>query len=182
MQDTNSPGIVTPKTAHFDTPLHLKSGAVLENYELVYETYGELNAAKSNAVLVCHALSGNHHLAGVYEDNPKSVGWWNNMIGAGKSIDTQKFFVIGVNNLGGCHGSTGPASINAKTGKSYGADFPLVTVEDWVQAQARLADYLGIDQFAAVEAEVLAVCRRCNGRWIFRKGSGMPWLLPLPQS
>ena len=92
MQDTNSLGIVTPQTAYFDTPLHLKSGAVLENYELVYETYGELNAAKSNAVLVCHALSGNHHLAGVYEDNPKSVGWWNNMIGAGKSIDTREVF------------------------------------------------------------------------------------------
>jgi homoserine O-acetyltransferase/O-succinyltransferase len=150
MQDPNSIGVVTPQIAHFNAPLHLKSGAVLDNYQLVYETYGELNAAKSNAVLICHALSGNHHLAGVYEDSPKSVGWWNNMIGAGKSIDTEKFFVIGVNNLGGCHGSTGPASINVKTGKCYGPDFPVVTVEDWVQAQARLADFLGIEQFAAV--------------------------------
>ncbi len=150
MQDPTSVGIVTPQSARFDTPLHLKSGAVLDSYELVYETYGELNAAKSNAVLVCHALSGNHHVAGSYADQPKSLGWWDNMIGPGKPIDTHKFFVIGVNNLGGCHGSTGPASINAKTGKPYGADFPVVTVEDWVETQVRLADYLGIDRFAAI--------------------------------
>jgi len=150
MQDPTSVGIVTPQSVRFDTPLHLKSGAVLDSYELVYETYGELNAAKSNAVLVCHALSGNHHVAGVYVDQPKSLGWWDNMIGPGKPIDTHKFFVIGVNNLGGCHGSTGPASINAKTGKPYGADFPVVTVEDWVETQVRLADHLGIDCFSAV--------------------------------
>lgn len=150
MQDSNSTDIVVSQSARFNTPLCLKSGAVLENYELVYETYGELNATKSNAVLVCHALSGNHHLTGFYADSPKSVGWWNNMIGFDKSIDTRKFFVVGVNNLGGCHGSTGPASINPKTGKCYGADFPVVTVEDWVQTQARLADHLGINQFAAV--------------------------------
>jgi len=123
---------------------------VIDSYELVYETYGELNAARSNAVLVCHALSGNHHVAGYSDDNPKSVGWWNNMIGPGKSIDTKKFFVIGVNNLGGCHGSSGPASTNPRTGKCYGAGFPVVTVEDWVKTQVRLADHLGIDQFAAV--------------------------------
>lgn len=151
MQDPTSVGIVTPQSVRFDTPLHLKSGAVLDDgYELVYETYGELNAARSNAVLVCHALSGNHHVAGSYADQPKSLGWWDNMIGPGKPIDTRKFFVIGVNNLGGCHGSTGPASINAKTGKPYGADFPVVTVEDWVETQVRLADQLGIDRFAAV--------------------------------
>ena len=150
MQDPTSVGIVTPQSVRFDTPLHLKSGAVLDGYELVYETYGELNAARSNAVLVCHALSGNHHVAGSYADQPKSLGWWDNMIGPGKPIDTHKFFVIGVNNLGGCHGSTGPASINAKTGKPYGADFPVVTVEDWVETQVRLADQLGIDRFAAV--------------------------------
>lgn len=150
MQDPTSVGIVTPQSVRFDTPLHLRSGAVLDSYELVYETYGELNAAKSNAVLVCHALSGNHHVAGVYADQPKSLGWWDNMIGPGKPIDTHKFFVIGVNNLGGCHGSTGPASINAKTGKPYGADFPVVTVEDWVETQVRLADHLGIDCFAAI--------------------------------
>lgn len=114
MHDSESIGIVTPQRFYFDTPLSLESGAILDSYEQVYETYGELNATKSNAVLICHALSGNHHVAGVYADNPKNVGWWNNMIGPGKPIDTRKFFVIGVNNIGGCHGSTGPASINKK--------------------------------------------------------------------
>jgi homoserine O-acetyltransferase len=123
---------------------------VLPHYELVYETYGTLNADKSNAILVCHALSGNHHVAGHYADAPKQVGWWDNMIGPGKPVDTDKFFVIGVNNLGGCHGSTGPSSTNPATGKPYGAAFPVVTVEDWVESQARLADQLGIRQFAAV--------------------------------
>ena len=150
MRDITSVGIVAPKSVHFDTPLYLKSGAVLDSYELVYETYGELNAAKSNSVLICHALSSNHHVAGSYADDPKNIGWWNNMIGPGKPIDTRKFFVIGVNNLGGCHGSTGPASINLKTGKLYGADFPMVTVKDWVGTQAQLADHLGIKQFAAI--------------------------------
>ena len=150
MRDITSVGIVAPKSVHFDTPLYLKSGAVLDSYELVYETYGELNAAKSNSVLICHALSSNHHVAGSYADDPKNIGWWNNMIGPGKPIDTRKFFVIGVNNLGGCHGSTGPASINLKTGKLYGADFPMVTVKDWVATQAQLADHLGIKQFAAI--------------------------------
>lgn len=150
MQDLTSVGIVTPKSVHFDTPLHLKSSAVLDSYELVYETYGELNATKSNSILICHALSSNHHVAGSYADNPKSIGWWNNMIGPGKPIDTHKFFVVGVNNLGGCHGSTGPTSINAKTGRPYGADFPVVTVQDWVETQVRLADHLGIKQFAAI--------------------------------
>ena len=112
MRDLTSVGIVASKSVHFDAPLHLKSGAVLDSYELVYETYGELNAAKSNSILICHALSSNHHVAGFYADNPKDIGWWNNMIGPGKPIDTRKFFVVGVNNLGGCHGSTGPASIN----------------------------------------------------------------------
>ena len=150
MQDLTSVGIVTPKSVHFDTPLNLKSSAVLDSYELVYETYGELNATKSNSILICHALSSNHHVAGSYADNPKSIGWWNNMIGPGKPIDTHKFFVVGVNNLGGCHGSTGPTSINAKTGRPYGADFPVVTVQDWVETQVRLADHLGIKQFAAI--------------------------------
>ncbi len=150
MRDITSVGIVAPKSVHFDTPLYLKSGAVLDSYELVYETYGELNAAKSNSVLICHALSSNHHVAGSYADDPKNIGWWNNMIGPGKPIDTRKFFVIGVNNLGGCHGSTGPASVNLKTGKLYGADFPMVTVKDWVGTQAQLADHLGIKQFAAI--------------------------------
>ena len=135
---------------HFDTPLACRSGAVLDAYDLMYETYGTLNAAKSNAVLVCHALNASHHVAGYYADDPKDVGWWDNMIGPGKPLDTDKFFVIGVNNLGGCFGSTGPASIDPKTGKPYGSSFPVVTVEDWVDAQARLADGLGIARFAAV--------------------------------
>lgn len=143
-------GIVTPKRVHFDTPLSLRSGAILDSYDLVYETYGELNTARSNAVLVCHALSGSHHVAGVYADNPKSTGWWNNMIGPGKAVDTRKFFVIGINNLGGCHGSTGPISTNEKTGKRFGPDFPMVTTSDWAKTYVRFADHFGIDHFAAV--------------------------------
>ncbi|HQR60091.1 MAG TPA: homoserine O-acetyltransferase [Methylophilaceae bacterium] len=150
MTDISSVGIVTPQTAHFSEPLALKSGAVLPAYDLVYETYGALNADKSNAVLVCHALSGTHHVAGKYSEDDKHPGWWDNMIGPGKPLDTNRFFVIGVNNLGGCHGSTGPASINPATGKRWGSAFPVVTVEDWVQAQARLADHLGVKSFAAV--------------------------------
>jgi len=147
---TNSVGEVAPQRAHFDTPLALAGGAVLPAFDLVYETYGELNAARSNAVLVCHALSGNHHVAGWHADNPKNLGWWDNLVGPGKPLDTRKFFVVGVNNLGGCFGSTGPVSDNPATGKPWGADFPVVTVEDWVAAQARLADRLGIESWAAV--------------------------------
>lgn len=146
----NSIGIVSAQRATFDTPLVFRSGAVLPRYELVYETYGKLNADKSNAILVCHALSGHHHVAGYYADDPKNVGWWDTMIGPGKPIDTGKFFVIGLNNLGGCHGSTGPSTINPETGRAYGASFPVITVEDWVESHARLADLLGIRQFAAV--------------------------------
>jgi homoserine O-acetyltransferase/O-succinyltransferase len=148
--DADSVGIVTPKTAHFNEPLTLKSGAVLPEFDLIYETYGELNADKSNAVLICHALSGTHHVAGKHAIDDKYPGWWDNLIGPSKPLDTNKFFVIGVNNLGGCHGSSGPSSINPKTGKPFGASFPIVTVEDWVNSQARLADYLGIEQFAAI--------------------------------
>ena len=150
MNASNSIGIVSAKRAAFDTPLVFRSGAVLPRYELVYETYGELNADRSNAILVCHALSGHHHVAGHYADDPANVGWWDNIIGPGKPVDTNKFFVIGLNNLGGCHGSTGPSSIDPKTGQPYGANFPVITVEDWVTSQARLADLLGIRQFAAV--------------------------------
>ncbi len=134
----------------FDVPLAFRSGSVLPAYELVYETYGNLNADRSNAVLVCHALNASHHVAGWYEDKPTNIGWWDNMIGPGKPLDTERFFVIGINNLGGCFGSTGPASINPATGKPWGSKFPVVTVEDWVDAQARLADRLGIQRFAAV--------------------------------
>ena len=147
--DPRSVGAAVPQRAGFLEPLILKAGKTLAAYELVYETYGVLNAEKSNAVLVCHALSGSHHVAGFYADDPNKVGWWDNMIGPGKPIDTDRFFVIGVNNIGGCHGSTGPGSIDRATGQPYGASFPLVTVEDWVVSQARLMDRLGIDRLAA---------------------------------
>lgn len=150
MSETSSVGIVAAQTAHFSEPLQLKSGEVLAAFDLTYETYGTLNADKSNAVLVCHALSGNHHVAGKYTEADKYPGWWDSLIGPGRPLDTNKFFVIGLNNLGGCHGSSGPSSINPLTGKPWGADFPIVTVEDWVKSQARLADYLGIEQLAAV--------------------------------
>jgi len=149
-QQTGSVGIVAPQKAAFDTPLRLRSGATLPAFELAYETYGTLNASRSNAVLVCHALNASHHVAGVYADQSDEVGWWDNLVGPGKPLDTDRFFVIGVNNLGGCHGSTGPMSINPATGRPWGGDFPVVTVEDWVDAQARLADRLGIECFAAV--------------------------------
>ncbi len=135
---------------HFAEPLKLASGAVLSEYSLAFETYGTLNAEKSNAVLICHALNASHHVAGVYEDQAKSEGWWDNMVGPGKPVDTDHFFVIGVNNLGSCFGSTGPLSTNPATGKPYGADFPMVTVEDWVDSHVRLLDQLGIRQLAAV--------------------------------
>ena len=150
MLEKNSVGIVAAQTAHFEQALTLKSGAVLPQFDLVYETYGKLNADQSNAVLICHALSGTHHVAGKYSADDKYPGWWDNLIGPGKPLDTNKFFVIGVNNLGGCHGSTGPSSINPANGQPWGAKFPVLTVEDWVASQAMLADYLGIKQLAAV--------------------------------
>ncbi len=150
MSEINSVGIIAPQTAHFNEALPLKSGGSLAQYDVVYETYGTLNADKSNAVLICHALSGNHHVAGIYSEHDKYPGWWDNFIGPGKALDTNKFFVIGLNNLGGCHGSSGPSSINPETGKPWGSAFPIVTVEDWVNSQARLLDRLGIQQLAAV--------------------------------
>jgi homoserine O-acetyltransferase len=143
-------GHVTPQSMHFAEPLPLRSGATLADYSLVYETYGTLNADRSNAVLVCHALNASHHVAGTYPGQARSEGWWDNMIGPGKPLDTRRFFVIGVNNPGSCFGSTGPMHVNPATGRPYGAAFPVVTVEDWVQAQARLLDRLGIDRLAAV--------------------------------
>lgn len=145
-----SVGIVAAQTAHFKQPLSLKSGAILPEFDLVYETYGQLNADKSNAVLICHALSGTHHVAGKYSTDDKYPGWWDNLVGPNKPLDTNKFFVIGVNNLGGCHGSTGPASINPQTLQPWGSQFPVLTVEDWVNSQTLLADYLGIQKLAAV--------------------------------
>lgn len=143
-------GHVTPQRMRFSDPLPLRSGAQLRDYELVYETYGRLNADKSNAVLVCHALNASHHVAGTYEGQDKSEGWWDNLIGPGKPLDTDKFFVIGINNPGSCFGSTGPMHVNPATGRVYGADFPVVTVHDWVDAQARVLDALGITQLSAV--------------------------------
>lgn len=146
----NSVGVITPQIATFNEPLELRSGKTLPSYQLIYETYGELNAAKSNAILICHALSGDHHAAGFHSEDDKKPGWWDSCIGPNKAIDTNKFFVVCLNNLGGCNGSTGPTSINPETGKIYGRDFPVVRVRDWVESQARLADYLGIEKFAAV--------------------------------
>ena len=142
--------IASPQTQSFAEPLALQSGASLRDYQLTFETYGTLNADRSNAVLICHALNASHHVAGVYAGQDKSEGWWDNMIGPGKPVDTNRFFVIGVNNLGSCFGSTGPMHTNPESGEIYGPHFPVVTVEDWVDAQARLMDVLGIATLAAV--------------------------------
>lgn len=142
--------IAHAQSMHFEPALPLQSGASIRAYDLAYETYGQLNAARDNAVLICHALNASHHVAGEYAGQPRSTGWWDNMVGPGKPVDTNRFFVIGINNLGSCFGSTGPMDTNPDTGEVYGADFPVVTVEDWVNAQARLLDALGIEQLAAV--------------------------------
>jgi homoserine O-acetyltransferase len=146
----SSVGFVAPQLIAFNDPLPLSSGQVLPSYELAVETYGLLNAARTNAVLICHALNASHHVAGMACGNPKDVGWWDNMVGPGKAVDTDRFFVIGVNNIGSCFGSTGPASLRPDTGKPWGAAFPVLTIEDWVLAQVRLADHFGIEKFAAV--------------------------------
>ena len=146
----DSVGLVVPQTARFDEPLALACGRSLASYELVYETYGTLNASASNAVLICHALSGHHHAAGYHAATDRKPGWWDSCIGPGKPIDTNRFFVVSLNNLGGCNGSTGPSSVNPATGKPYGADFPVLTVEDWVHSQVRLGERLDIQQWAAV--------------------------------
>lgn len=145
-----STSIVTPKIHTFEHAFTLQNGHTLPRFELIVETYGELNPQKNNAILICHALSGTHHAAGRHAASDKYAGWWDNMIGSGKPIDTDKFFVVALNNIGGCAGSTGPTSINPETGKPYGAAFPIVTVRDWVRSQALLADQLGIEQWAAV--------------------------------
>ena len=146
----DSIGLVTPITLHIDTPLTLDCGRTLSSYDLIYETYGTLNADKSNAILICHALSSDHHAAGYHSMDDKKPGWWESSIGPGKAIDTNHFYVVSVNNLGGCKGSTGPTSINPDTNTAYGPDFPIVTVADWVQSQAVLADSLNIQQWAVV--------------------------------
>jgi homoserine O-acetyltransferase len=146
----DSIGLVTPQIAHFDTPLQLDCGRNLAAYDLVYETYGTLNNDQSNAILICHALSGDHHAAGYHSMEDKKPGWWESAIGPGKPIDTERFFIVSLNNLGGCKGSSGPNTPNPDSGKPWGPDFPIVTVRDWVKSQARLADALGIEQWAAV--------------------------------
>jgi homoserine O-acetyltransferase len=146
----DSVGLVRPHIQVFEEPLHLDCGQVLDKYELIYETYGELNAERSNAILICHALSGDHHAAGFHNQADKKPGWWDSCIGPGKPIDTQVFFVVCLNNLGGCNGSTGPNKVNPDTGDLYGPTFPVVTVQDWVKSQVRLADMFGIDVWAAV--------------------------------
>ena len=146
----DSVGLVIPETIPLSTPLTLSCGRTLNQYELVIETYGTLNPESSNAVLICHALSGDHHAAGYHSMDDRKPGWWDTSIGPGKAIDTNRFFVVSVNNLGGCGGSTGPTSVNPETGTLWGPDFPMVTVEDWVESQACLADHLGIEQWAAV--------------------------------
>ncbi len=150
MRPADSVGLVTPRSHHFDEPLPLDCGRELASYDLVYETYGTLNADRSNAVLICHALSGDHHAAGYHSETDRKPGWWEACVGPGKPIDTNRFYVVCSNNLGGCSGSTGPRSINPARGEPYGPDFPLVTVGDWVRSQARLADVLGIETWAAV--------------------------------
>ena len=150
MNKNGSLGIVTPRKIAYEAHFVLVNGQTLPRFDLMIETYGELNAEKSNAVLICHALSGNHHVAGYHTAEDKYPGWWDSMVGPGKPIDTERFFVVGLNNLGGCHGTTGPLSENPATGQDYGADFPVVTVKDWVKSQAMLADALGIAQWAAV--------------------------------
>ena len=146
----NSVGIVTPKTVEIKQKLDLDCGKTLENFSLIYETYGKLNKDKSNAILICHALSGDHHAAGFHEVDDKKPGWWDSCIGPGKPFDTNRFFIVSLNNLGGCMGSTGPNSINTKTGTEYGPDFPIVTVNDWVKSQKLLADFLKIERWACV--------------------------------
>ena len=146
----DSVGLVSPRTQHFDLPLTLDCGIVLDGYDICYETYGALNAACDNAVLICHALSGDHHAAGFHSIEDRKPGWWDSCIGPGKPLDTNRFFVVCPNNLGGCGGSTGPQAINPASGKRYGPDFPIITVRDWIESQARLASGLGIDRWAAV--------------------------------
>lgn len=149
-QNIQSVGLVTPKTSFIREPLLLDSGESLESYKICYETYGTLNSTGTNAILICHALSGDHHAAGYHHTNDRKLGWWDNCIGPNRPVDTNKFFVVCPNNLGGCGGSTGPLSKNPSNGKNYGPDFPIVTVRDWVESQAKLADELGIESWAAV--------------------------------
>ena len=146
----DSVGIVVPRRVCIERPLTLDCGRTLARHELMVETYGELNTARSNAVLICHALSGDHHAAGYHGAADRKPGWWDSAIGPGKPINTRRFHVVCLNNLGGCRGSTGPNTPDPATGAPYGPDFPIITVRDWVRSQALLADALGIRRWAAV--------------------------------
>ena len=148
--EDNSVGIVKPNFVNIEQSLNLDCGKTLDNFSLIYETYGNLNQEKNNAILICHALSGDHHAAGYHSVDDKKPGWWDSCIGPGKPFDTNKFFVVSLNNIGGCMGSTGPNTVDKNTGNEYGPDFPIVTVNDWVKSQKLLADYLGIDAWACV--------------------------------
>jgi len=164
----DSVGLVSPQTIHIDSPLTLDCGRVLPSYDLTYESYGKLNENASNAILICHALSGDHHAAGYHSADDKKPGWWDSAIGPGKAIDSNHFYIVCINNLGSCKGSTGPTSINPETGKTYGPDFPIVTVEDWVRSQMVLADKLNIQQWAAVVGGSLGAMQ------------AMQWAISLP--
>ena len=170
----DSVGLVSPTLHKFDEELVLRSGKVLKRFELMVETYGELNADRSNAILVCHALSGDHHAAGYHSADDQKPGWWETCIGPGKPIDTNRFFVVSLNNLGGCAGSTGPVSTNPDTGKPYGPDFPVVTVRDWVKSQKMLMERLGIGKWAAVAGAASAACRYCAGPSAIPSACTMP--------
>lgn len=148
--DNNSVGIVVPQTLHFDQPLQLACGRALPEHDIIYETYGKLNADKSNGILICHALSGHHHAAGKHSEEDRKTGWWDSCIGPGKPIDTNVFFVLSINNIGGCNGSTGPTSINPDTGKPWGPDFPPLRCRDWVESQYLMMQHFGITQWAAI--------------------------------
>lgn len=148
--NSGSVGIVEARLQQFDEPFTLASGRILPRFELTYESYGELNAEKSNAILVCHALSSSHHAAGKYNEDDKRVGWWDHYIGPGKPIDTNHFYVVCINNLGSCHGSTGPKTVNPETDEVYGPDFPAIRVRDWVHSQKRFMEFFGITQWAAI--------------------------------
>jgi homoserine O-acetyltransferase len=146
----DSVGIVTTEYAHFDVELPLESGRVLGPLTLAYETYGTLNAACSNAILVEHAWTGDAHAAGRHHPEDRKPGWWDDMIGPGKVLDTDRYYVICSNVIGSCFGSTGPTSENPRTGKPYRLNFPVIMVRDMVRAQQLLIDRLGIDQLLCV--------------------------------
>ena len=160
--------VVTPNSVTLDGELNLECGKTLTDINLIYETYGKLNHDSSNAILICHALSGNHHAAGYYEGETRP-GWWDSLIGPNKAIDTNKFYVVCPNNIGGCHGSLGPSSINKETGKHFGPDFPIITVKDWVRSQSRLSDYLGIKKWHAVIGGSLGGMQALEWSYLFPK-------------